>query len=250
VKPNALEIIASWFTAITVKPTIDDLLQMDRRAAAVGLALFMLQGCAEPRQAAKKQAATPTLSNDSRGLVELTDLDPSIRLDIRYASTNNFTGRQLYEQPRAFLARPAAEALVRAHRAAQRGGFGLTIFDAYRPWRVTKALWDATPPGPKRNYVANPRKGSRHNRGCAVDLALHDLKTGAQLVMPSGYDEFSQRAHRDYAGASPEAIANRARLEALMEAEGFRGLSNEWWHFDFAGWEDYPILDIAFDRIG
>jgi D-alanyl-D-alanine dipeptidase len=184
------------------------------------------------------------------GLVELVQLDPTIRLDIRYATANNFTGRQLYDQPRAFLVRPAAEALVRAHRAAQAEGFGLTIYDAYRPWRVTKALWDATPPGPKRNYVANPRKGSRHNRGCAVDLTLHELATGALVEMPSGYDEFSSRAHRDYRGGSARALANRERLGALMEAQGFRGMSNEWWHFDFAGWENYPIIDLPFAEIG
>lgn len=183
-------------------------------------------------------------------LVELTQLDPSIRLDIRYATANNFTGRSLYDQPRAFLVQPAAEALARAHKAAAVEGYGLTIFDAYRPWRITKALWDATPPGPQRNYVANPKKGSKHNRGCAVDLSLHRLDSGALVEMPSGYDEFSQRAHRDFMAASPEAIANRARLERWMEAEGFRGISNEWWHFDFNGWENFPILDIAFDEIG
>lgn len=183
-------------------------------------------------------------------LVELTQLDPSIHLDIRYATANNFTGRILYDQPRAFLVQPAAEALARAHKAAVTEGYGLTIFDAYRPWRITKQLWDATPPGPQRNYVANPKKGSKHNRGCAVDLSLHQLDTGALVEMPSGYDEFTQRAHRDFMEASPEAIANRDRLERWMEVQGFRGISNEWWHFDFAGWEDFPILDIAFDEIG
>lgn len=183
-------------------------------------------------------------------LVELTRLDPSIRLDIRYATANNFTGRILYDQPRAFLVQPAAQALARAHKAAAAEGYGVTIFDAYRPWRITKQLWDATPPGPRRNYVANPKKGSKHNRGCAVDLSLHRLDTGALVEMPSGYDEFTQRAHRDFMTASPEAIANRARLEGWMAAEGFRGISNEWWHFDFNGWEDFPILDIAFDEIG
>ncbi|MEQ1551964.1 M15 family metallopeptidase [Sphingorhabdus sp.] len=197
---------------------------------------------------ARPSAATP--KSDRGDLVELIQLDSSIRLDIRYATANNFTGRKLYPQARAFLVRPTAEALIRAHRAAQSEGFGLMIYDAYRPWRITKALWDATPPGPKRNYVANPKKGSRHNRGCAVDLTLHDLATGRQVEMPSGYDEFTQRAHRDFMRASPEAIANRKRLESWMEAEGFRGISNEWWHFDFIGWENFPILDIAFDEIG
>lgn len=181
--------------------------------------------------------------------MELVSLDPTIRLDIRYATTNNFTGRKLYDQPRAFLVRPAAEALVRAHRAARAQGFGLTIFDAYRPWRVTKALWDATPAGPKKNYVANPKKGSKHNRGCAVDLTLHSLGTGAQVAMPSGYDEFTARADRSFIAAPAEALANRDFLTRLLEAEGFRGASNEWWHFDFVSWRDYPILNVPFDQL-
>lgn len=199
------------------------------------------------QQSAQANAAAPAAHS---GLVELVKLDPSIRLDIRYATTSNFTGRQLYNQPRAFLIRPAAEALVRAHKVAQSNGYGLTIFDAYRPWRITKALWDATPPGPQRNYVANPNKGSRHNRGCAVDLSLHRLDTGRLVAMPSGYDEFSPRAHRDFVQASPEALANRSRLETWMEAEGLLGISNEWWHFDFSGWQEYPILDLPFEEIG
>ncbi|MGL5838830.1 MAG: M15 family metallopeptidase [Sphingorhabdus sp.] len=214
------------------------------------IAIAPLLSCQEPvQQPSKVQSRFKPAALHPSGLVELTQLDPSIRLNIRYATPNNFTGRQLYKQPRAFLIRPAAEALVRAHRAAIGEGFGLTIFDAYRPWAVTKALWDATPPGPKRNYVANPKKGSRHNRGCAVDLTLHDLKTGEQVAMPSEYDEFSKRAHRSFTGASTEALANRERLEWLMEAQRFRGMSNEWWHFDFIGWEDFPILDIAFEDL-
>ena len=144
---------------------------------------------------------------------------------------------------------PAAKALLNAHRAAQAVGFGLTIYDAYRPWRVTKALWDATPPGPQRNYVANPKRGSKHNRGCAVDLTLHRPTDGIEVAMPSGYDEFTRRAHRNFMAAPAESIQHRDLLERLMQAAGFRGASNEWWHFDFIGWEDYPVLDIAFDQI-
>jgi zinc D-Ala-D-Ala dipeptidase len=226
---------------------------IDRRAVAIGLAVLPLMACDKPAtKSVSKEPATkavaPAPAHPS-GLVELNTLDPTIRLDIRYATANNFTGKQLYDQPRAFLVRPAAEALLRAHKASQAQGFGLTIYDAYRPWRITKKLWDATPPGPKKNYVANPKKGSRHNRGCAVDLTLHDLETGQQLEMPSGYDEFSYRAHRSFMGASPQALANRALLEKLMEAEGFRGMSNEWWHFDYQGWEAFPILDVPFAEI-
>jgi zinc D-Ala-D-Ala dipeptidase len=224
--------------------------EINRRAAMAGLVALPLLGC-DSKTEQPKSKAQPTVPDPilPAGLVELVRRDSSIRLDIRYATTNNFTGRQLYDQPRAFLVGPAAEALVRAHQAAQVAGFGLTIYDAYRPWRVTKKLWDATPPGPKRNYVANPNRGSKHNRGCAVDLTLHHVADGAQVVMPSGYDEFSPRAHRNFVDAPADALKHRALLERVMEDAGFRGASNEWWHFDFAGWQDYPVLDLAFEEL-
>ena len=224
--------------------------KIDRRAAIAGLAALPLLGCDARTDKPKHETRPkpPKLANPA-ALVELTKLDPSIRLDIRYATPNNFTGRILYSQPRAFLVGPAAKALLRAHRAARATGFGLTIYDAYRPWRVTKALWDATPPGPKRNYVANPKRGSKHNRGCAVDLTLHRLADGAQVEMPSGYDEFSLRAHRNFADSPAEALKHRDLLERVMKEAGFRGASNEWWHFDFVGWADYPVLDIPFEEL-
>jgi zinc D-Ala-D-Ala dipeptidase len=229
-------------------------LRLSRRSVVLGLAIVPLATCTLPRPdkdvpfipAEKAGALSP---EDPNRLVELVKLDPTIRLDMRYATANNFTGRVLYDEARAFLAVAAAKAVVRANAAARAEGFGLTIYDAYRPWRVTRQLWDATPVGPKKNYVANPKRGSKHNRGCAVDLTLHDLKTGALVEMPTEFDDFSEKAHRDYAGASPIAIANRARLQRYLEAEGFFGLSNEWWHFDFTGWEKYPVMDVPFDKI-
>jgi zinc D-Ala-D-Ala dipeptidase len=223
---------------------------IDRRTITVGLAAIAISGCDSPatKVAVKEQGKAAAPAHPS-GLVELTSLDPTIRLDIRYATANNFTGRQLYDQARAFLIAPAADALIRAHRAAKEEGFGLTIYDAYRPWRVTKKLWDATPVGPKKNYVANPKKGSKHNRGCAVDLTLYALTTGEEVAMPSGYDEFTMRAHRNFTAAPADALKHRALLEKLMETEGFRGASNEWWHFDFTGWEKYPVLDIPFAEL-
>src|SRR2546423_14236286 len=137
-------------------------------------------------------------------LVEITNLDPTIRLDIRYATTNNFLHRPVYHQPRAFLQRSAAEAVARANQQLQTQGYGLMVFDGYRPWSVTKTFWDAaTPYQRKIEFVANPKKGSRHNRGCAVDLTLYDLRTGNEVTMPSEYDEFSERAFPDYQGGSP-----------------------------------------------
>ena len=182
-------------------------------------------------------------------LVELIKLDPTLKLDIRYASSNNVFGTPFYEEARAFLQRPAAEALVRANRRLHQQGYGLLIFDGYRPWYVTKIFWDATP-AVDHIYVANPAEGSRHNRGCAVDLTVFDLKTGLPLPMPSGYDEMSERAHSDYPGGSAEERANRALLRTTMEAEGFSVYPDEWWHFDYNGWRKYPIENIPFAKIG
>jgi zinc D-Ala-D-Ala dipeptidase len=221
---------------------------LTRRQAAVGLAVLPLAACQPPPQTTARPPETSRQSAVPGALLELTELDPGIRLDIRYATTNNFTGRILYEQARAFLVTAAAQAIVRASLAAKADGYGLLIHDAYRPWSVTKKLWDATPPA-KREFVADPKQGSRHNRGCAVDLTLYDRTTGKALEMPSGYDEFSQRAYRSYEGGSLVATQNRARLERYMEAEGFDGISNEWWHFDYKDWASYPILDVAFSEL-
>jgi D-alanyl-D-alanine dipeptidase len=182
-------------------------------------------------------------------LVELTALDPTIRLDVRYATPRNFLGRPVYAEARAFLQRPAAEALLRAHRALEPKGYGLLVFDGYRPWSVTKVFWDETPPA-KRDFVANPARGSKHNRGCAVDLTLYDRATGAEIEMPSAYDEMTERASPDYAGGTPEQRARRDLLRAAMEAEGFTVEPNEWWHFNYRDWQRYRILDVPFQKIG
>jgi D-alanyl-D-alanine dipeptidase len=181
-------------------------------------------------------------------LVELIRLDPALKLDIRYASSNNFLGTPLYEEARAFLQRPAAEALVRADHSLHQHGYGLLIFDGYRPWYVTKIFWDATPPA-DHIYVADPAQGSRHNRGCAVDLTLYDLKTGEPLAMPSGYDEMSERAHPDYTGGTAAERANRDLLRHAMEDEGFTVYEAEWWHFDYKDWRKYPILNVPFAKV-
>lgn len=181
-------------------------------------------------------------------LVELVKLDPTIHLDIRYASSDNIVHRPVYRQARAFLQRPAAEALVRAHRELAREGYGVLVFDGYRPWSVTKIFWDSVR-AEQRAFVANPKKGSKHNRGCAVDLSLYDLATGREAAMPSAYDETSERASPDYAGGTPQERARRDLLRKAMEREGFTVEPNEWWHFNYKDWRDYPILDIPFEAI-
>lgn len=184
----------------------------------------------------------------STDLVELTTLDPTILLDVRYARDDNFLGRPVYPEARAFLQRAAAEALVRVHRALESEGLGLLVFDGYRPWSVTKIFWDATPQE-HRIFVADPEEGSRHNRGCAVDLTLFDRGTGEPLPMPSDFDEFTERAYADWDGAPEPERTNRARLRAAMGREDFKVFEFEWWHFDHGSWEDHPVLDLTFADI-
>jgi D-alanyl-D-alanine dipeptidase len=181
-------------------------------------------------------------------LVELSTLDSTIKFDIRYATTNNFISTPMYSQARAFLQRPAAEALLRAHRALAKEALGLLIHDAYRPWYVTKMFWDATPES-GHIFVADPSQGSRHNRGAAVDLTVYDRRTGREIEMVSGYDEFSNRAFPEYPGGTSRQRYDRELLRRAMEAEGFRVYEAEWWHFDYQDWRLYPIGNQTFDQI-
>ena len=214
-----------------------------RAAGSILAGALLVAGCAS---ALRPPVETGKLPPD---LVEVATLDPTIHLDVRYATARNFVGRPVYKEARAFLQRPAAEALLRAHRALAAKGFGIVVFDGYRPWSVTKLFWEVTPED-KREFVADPRKGSRHNRGCAVDLSLYDLVTGREVEMPSGYDEMTERAYPDYEGGPPEARERRERLRAAMEAEGFSVYPSEWWHFDYKDWALYPVLDVPFSALG
>lgn len=181
-------------------------------------------------------------------LVELTTLDPSIQLDIRYATTNNFMGSVFYKQSRAYMQEPAAAAVARANMRLSERGLGLMVHDAYRPWYVTKMFWDATP-AEFKDFVANPANGSRHNRACAVDLTLYDLASGVPIQMVSGYDEFSARAFPLYPGGTSRQRWYRDLLRRTMEAEGFSVYDFEWWHFDYQDWKRYRIGNITFEQI-
>jgi CubicO group peptidase (beta-lactamase class C family)/D-alanyl-D-alanine dipeptidase len=181
-------------------------------------------------------------------LVEVTRLDPTIKLDIRYATKNNFVGVPFYTSAKALLQRPAAEALVLAHEKLSQQGYGLLIYDAYRPWHVSKMFWDATPEK-YRLFVADPLQGSRHNRGCAVDLTLYDLKTGQAVEMITDHDEFSDRAYPDYLAGTSLERWHRELLRHTLEAEGFNVFPAEWWHFDYRDWRQYPILNVPFEKL-
>ena len=177
-----------------------------------------------------------------KALVDLEDFAPEIKLDIRYATPNNFMGRPLYPATKAFLRCPAARALRQAQAELEKEGLGLKIFDAYRPYGVTVAMWEQV-----RNpdYVADPAKGSRHNRGAAVDVTLVDLRTGAEVPMPTAYDDFTPRAAHGFADLPPHIIRHRAVLREAMERHGFEALPSEWWHYDFRGWDRFEILDLS-----
>ncbi|WP_347375039.1 M15 family metallopeptidase [Aequorivita sp. Q41] len=181
-------------------------------------------------------------------LVELTKLDSTIQLDIRYATKNNLVGSPVYTEARAFLQRPAAEALVKVNEELKPLGYGLLVFDGYRPWSVTKLFWDITPEEDKK-FVANPKDGSRHNRGCAVDLSLYELKSGKEIQMTGVYDEMSERSYKNYSGGTEEQRKMRDLLIRKMESNGFEVYEYEWWHFDYNGWETYRIQNIQFSEI-
>ena len=185
----------------------------------------------------------------STDLVELKKLDPTIKLDIRYATTNNLFDTVFYSEPRAFMQRAPAEALVRINRKLKSLGYGLLVHDGYRPWYVTKVFWDATPDD-KKLFVADPSKGSRHNRGAAVDLTLYDLKTGKPIEMVSTYDETTDRANPNYPGGTSLQRWHRNLLRSAMEADGFTVFEAEWWHFDYKDWQKYRIGNQRFDQIG
>jgi D-alanyl-D-alanine dipeptidase len=182
-------------------------------------------------------------------LVPLKALDPTIRVDLKYAGKDNFMGRAMYPAgAEALLNREAALALSRANAALKPKGYVLLVWDAYRPWSVTRDFWEATPPD-KRKFVADPAKGSVHNRGCAADVTLFDLRSGAVVEMPSGFDEMTERAYPDYSGGSPTARRNRDLLRATMEAQGFSVYPTEWWHFDYKTWKQYPVMDAPFSSL-
>jgi len=180
-------------------------------------------------------------ADPEKRLVDLQTFIPGIALDIRYATPDNFMKQTLYPVAKAWLRYPAALALRNAQQDLAREGLGLMIFDAYRPYSVTERMWE---PIKNPDYVADPAKGSRHNRGAAVDLTLIDLRTGKELPMPTPYDDFTARAAQNFNDLPAEVIANRARLREVMTRHGFEPLPSEWWHFDFKGWRQFDLMNV------
>lgn len=179
-------------------------------------------------------------------LVDITDFIPEIRLDIRYATKNNFTGEQIYLSPVAFVRKPVADALVIVQNSLKKYGLGLVVFDAYRPYAATVKFYEVYQ---DTNFVASPWRGSRHNRGAAVDVSLIYLDTGEEIQMPTGFDDFSDAANPDYENLPENVIKNRDILIHEMQNHGFKVYPHEWWHFDFIGWEAYSLMDLSFEEL-
>lgn len=179
-------------------------------------------------------------------LVDIGSVNPNIRLDIRYATPNNFLKRTLYPVPRCLLRLPFAQRLSKVQEDLEQMGLGLMVYDCYRPWSVTRDMWEILPDS---RYVGNPARGSRHNRGAAVDLTLVDFRTSQPLEMPTDFDDFTEKAARDYQGNPPQVRRNSDLLEFKMKKHGFEPLITEWWHFDAKGWENYALLNIGVDQV-
>lgn len=181
-----------------------------------------------------------------KDFVDLEQIDPTIVLDIRYATINNFMDKQVYSLPKCFLRSKVAEKISLIQSKLTTHGLGLKIYDGYRPWSVTNFFWNLCP---DPRYCADPLVGSRHNRGAAVDVTLIDLSTGKELPMPSEFDDLTSRSHRDFRDCSEEMLDNRARLEEAFLEYQFIPLPTEWWHFDDENWEQYPVENISFEEI-
>ncbi len=189
-----------------------------------------------------------TLQTDTdKRMVDVASYVPGIKTDFKYATVDNFTHKKLYKKPVAYLRLPAAKALAAVQRELNAQGFALKIFDAYRPYSVTKEMWRVVP---DERYAANPAKGSGHNRGAAVDITLIDLKTGEELPMPTPFDDFTERAHHNYLNLPGKVIQNRKLLRTTMEKHGFLALDTEWWHYFLPeASRKYDLLDLNFRQM-
>jgi D-alanyl-D-alanine dipeptidase len=220
---------------------------------AINFALVLLFACVHVPENRHGLRVVPDVAtydrlaraDSDKRLLDLTSL--GIPLDVRYATTNNFMKEALYPVAKAYLRAPAARALADVQRELAPRGIGIKVFDAYRPYRITERMWE---PIKNPDYVADPAKGSRHNRGAAVDLTLIDLRTGEELPMPTGYDDFTPRAAHAFTELPADALANRALLREVMTRHGFEPLPSEWWHYDFGGWERFELLDVGLEDLG
>ncbi len=186
--------------------------------------------------------------NPARQMIALQAGLPGALFDLRYAGRNNFMKRRMYPRHTGitFMRRDAVAALVQIQKDLRAQGLGLKVFDAYRPWSVTKKFWDLVQ---DERYVARPTNGSNHNRGTAVDLTLIELKTGRELNMGTGFDNFTDTAHHSFKNLPLDVLANRELLKTVMERHGFVALETEWWHYTFSTGLKMEVLDIPFKKL-
>ncbi|PSL46788.1 D-alanyl-D-alanine dipeptidase [Chitinophaga niastensis] len=182
-------------------------------------------------------------ADSNQQLINLETYIPDIKKDVRYATTNNFTHQRLYTKTAIYMRLPAAKSLKAVQSALRKKGYGLLIYDAYRPYHITEAMFKIVP---NDLYAADPKKGSGHNRGVAVDLSMVDLKTGKPVAMPTDFDDFTTKAHENYIPSDPTVTANRKLLRNTMMQHGFKGSTTEWWHFYLPDYKKYPLMDIFF----
>lgn len=186
-------------------------------------------------------------TDSSFQLIKLDTIIPEIALDLKYAGTDNFLKKKIYtDNASAFMRLPAAIALQKVQKDLKKQGLGLKVFDAYRPYSATVLMYKTYK---DTLYVASPYKGSKHNRACAIDLTLIDLKTKQELKMPTPYDAFTGKASPSYMNLPEEVLINRTTLIQAMSKHGFHVNPGEWWHFDFKSWRKYPLMDLSFEEI-
>lgn len=186
------------------------------------------------------------LEDSSKELADLEEIIPGIILEIKYATDDNFLGKKVYNLAKAFLRKDAADSLLKVEKELNSKGLGLKVFDAYRPYSVTVKFYEEYD---DTTFVASPWRGSRHNRGCAVDLTIIDIKTGNELDMPTKYDDFTEKAYVNYIELSDDVIRNRELLISTMKKYGFNVYEYEWWHFDFEEWKNYELMDLSFEDL-
>ncbi|PLT33761.1 M15 family metallopeptidase [Bacillus sp. V5-8f] len=209
---------------------------LKQRSNSLILLTFLL--CLLPYE--QISAANYTKSKEKSKLVDIRKFDKTIVIDLRYATKNNFTKKQIYPAAIPLLRQETAAKLVKVNKEAAKKGYRVKVWDAYRPFSAQRTLYIAAS---NKSYVAHPSKGSRHNRGAAVDLTLVDQK-GKELLMPSAFDDFTKRAHRNNPSMNKTAEKNMDYLTSIMKKNGFRTITNEWWHYEDTDWEKYPLLDV------
>lgn len=179
---------------------------------------------------------------NNQNLTDVLLVDDTFIIDLKYATNDNFLHKKVYQDTRASLIHEVAEALSKAQTEFKQHGVGIKIWDAYRPMSVQEFMWQLVP---DERYVSNPKSGGRHTRGTAIDLTLVDLKTGRELIMPTAFDNFTEKAHRGYVYTNHEIKANMKLLDSIMQKYGFTGMSTEWWHYDYNGWQNFPVINSS-----